>query len=65
VGIATCYGLDDRGCRSSSPGKDKNFLFSTSSRPVLGDNKPHIQWVLGIKRPGHEAIYSHSNSAEV
>jgi hypothetical protein len=29
VGIATGYGLDDRGGRSSSPGKVNNFLFST------------------------------------
>jgi hypothetical protein len=35
VSIATGYRLDDRG-RSSSPGKVKNFLFSTSSKPALG-----------------------------
>jgi hypothetical protein len=35
AGIATGYGLDDR--RSSSPGRCKNFLFSTLSRPALED----------------------------
>jgi hypothetical protein len=36
VGIATGYGLDDRGVSVSSPRKVKNFLFCTSSRPALG-----------------------------
>jgi hypothetical protein len=29
VNIATAYGLDDQGVGSSSPGRVKNFLFST------------------------------------
>jgi hypothetical protein len=29
----------------SSPGKVKNFLISTSSRPVLRPTQPPIQWV--------------------
>jgi hypothetical protein len=42
--------------QSSSPGKAKNFSFSTSSRPALGPTQPPIQWVPGIlslevKRP--------------
>jgi hypothetical protein len=40
VGTATGYGLGDRGFGFSSPGKVKNFLFSTSSRPVLGTTQP-------------------------
>jgi hypothetical protein len=46
--------------RSSSPGRVKNFLFSTSSRPALGSTQPPIQWVQGVlsqgvKWPGCEA----------
>jgi hypothetical protein len=43
--------------RSSSPGRGKIFLSSTSPRPVLGPTQPPIQWVPGalsprVKRPG-------------
>jgi hypothetical protein len=43
--------------RSSSTGRVKNFLFSTSSRPALGSTQPPIKWVpgtlsLGVKRQG-------------
>jgi hypothetical protein len=31
--------------RSSSPGRSKNFLLSTWSRPTLGPIQPLIQWV--------------------
>jgi hypothetical protein len=48
VGIATGYGLDDRGVRSSSPGRVKYFIFSKSSRPALGPIQPSIQWVPGL-----------------
>jgi hypothetical protein len=69
VGIATGYGLDDRGW-SSSPSRGKNFLFSTASRPDLGPTQPPIQWVLGalslgVKRQGHEADHSPPTSAKV
>jgi hypothetical protein len=55
--------------RSSSPGRVKNFLFSTSSRPALGSTQPPIQWVPGalfpgVKRPGREADHSPPASAE-
>jgi hypothetical protein len=56
--------------RSSSPGRVKNFLFSTSSRPVPGSTQPPIQWVPGalspgVKRPGREADHSPPTTAEV
>jgi hypothetical protein len=33
--------------RISSPGRDKFFLLSTPSRPVLGPTQSHIQWKPG------------------
>jgi hypothetical protein len=56
--------------RSSSPGRVKNFLFSTSSRPAVGPTQPPIQWVRGalspgVKRPGREADHLTSFSAGV
>jgi hypothetical protein len=67
VSIATGYGLGDR---DSSPGRVKDFLFSTSSKPVMGPTQPPIKWVpgalsLGVKRPGREANHSPPISAEV
>jgi hypothetical protein len=55
---------------NSSPGWDKNFFFSKSSRPALGSTQPPIQWVPGalspgVKRPGREADHSPPTSAEV
>jgi hypothetical protein len=54
----------------SSPGGDKNFLFSMSSRPALGSTKPPIKRVTGalspgLKRQGHEADHSPRTSAKV
>jgi hypothetical protein len=56
--------------RISSPGRVKNFIFSTSSRSALGPTQPPIQWVLvalslGVMRPGREADHSPPTSAEV
>jgi hypothetical protein len=49
--------------RGSNPGRVKNFLYSTASRPALGPTKTPIQWVSGvlspgIKRQGSEAGHS-------
>jgi hypothetical protein len=56
--------------QSSSPGRVKNVLFSTSSRSALGYTQPPIQWVLGalssgVRHPGREANYSPPGSAKV
>jgi hypothetical protein len=70
VGIATGYGLDDRGVGSSSPGRVKNFHFSMSSRPALGSTQLPIQWApgtlsSGVKRQGRETDHSPRTSAQV
>jgi hypothetical protein len=57
-------------CWSSSPGRVKNFLFSTSSKPALGSTQPPIQWVPGslspeVKQPGRESDHSPAASAEI
>jgi hypothetical protein len=55
VGIAICYGLDDREGRGSSSVKVKNFHFYQT---IWGALSP---W---LKRLGREAIHSHPTSAE-
>jgi hypothetical protein len=57
-------------CNGIRPGRVKNFLFSTSSRQVLGPTQSPIQWVPGalspgVKRPGRETDHSLPTSAEV
>jgi hypothetical protein len=61
VGIATSYGLDDRGVGVRVP---------VGSRPALGPTKSPIQWIPGalspwVKRPGCEADHSPPASVEV
>jgi Ni/Co efflux regulator RcnB len=56
--------------RSSSPGREKNFLFFKSSRPALRSTHPPIQWVPGalspgVKRPGREVDHSPPICTEV
>jgi hypothetical protein len=48
VGIATGYGLDDRGVGVRVPVIVMNFHFSMSSRPALGSTQPPVQWVPGF-----------------
>jgi hypothetical protein len=48
VGLMAFYGLDGRGDRSSSLGRGKIFLISTSSRPALGPTEPPIHWVSSL-----------------
>jgi hypothetical protein len=48
VGIATGYGLDDRGVGVPVPVGAR--IFSTSSRPALGSTQPPIHWIPGVKR---------------
>jgi hypothetical protein len=56
--------------RISSPGKVMNFVFSTSSRPVLGPTQRPFQRLPGaffprVKRQGREADQSPPTSAEL
>jgi hypothetical protein len=62
VGIATGYGLDDRGVGVRVPVGSR--IFSTSSRPALGLTHPPIEWVPGALSPGREADHSPPTSAE-
>jgi hypothetical protein len=64
VGIATGYGLDDRGVGVRVPVRSR--IFSSPQRPT----QPPIQWVPkalspGVKRQGREADRSPPTSAEV
>jgi hypothetical protein len=64
VGIATGYGLDDRGVRILVP------VGSMSSWPALGHTQPTLQCVAynlssEIKRPEREADHSRPANAEV
>jgi hypothetical protein len=70
VGVATGYGLDDRGVGVRVQVESRNFPFSTSSRPALGPTQPPIQWTPGalspgVKRPGIETDYSPQTGVEV
>jgi hypothetical protein len=51
--------------RSSSPGKVKIFLFSSSSSPALRFTQLPILWVPGVRQPRPEADHSPPASAEV
>jgi hypothetical protein len=71
VGIALCYGLEDRGSTVRFPAGTGNFsLHHTASRTALRPTQPPIQWMpralsLGVKRPGRETDHSPPSSAEV
>jgi hypothetical protein len=57
VGIATCYGMDDRGVGIRVPVGSRSFSTSSTQR--------HIQWVPVVKRPGRQADNSPPTNAEV
>jgi hypothetical protein len=68
VGIATGYGLDDRGVGVRVSVWSR--IFSTPSTPTLGLTRPPTQGApgalsSGVKRPGHEADHSPTTSAKV
>jgi hypothetical protein len=50
---------------SFSPGRGKIFLFSTSSRRVLGPTQPPIQWVPGVTRQERGAYHTPPSSTAV
>jgi hypothetical protein len=69
VGIATGYGLDDRGSRFRFPAGAGNF--SLHHRVQNGSGAHPASYSVGtrgsfpgVKRPGREADYSHPSSAE-
>jgi hypothetical protein len=62
---ATGYGLDERGGRSSSPGRVKNLLFSRSSRPVLGPIQDPIKWVPGAFSQGVKRSEREGDNPEI
>jgi hypothetical protein len=70
VGIASGYGLDDRGVAVRVPVASR--IFSSPRRPDLlwGSIQPPIQWVPGalspgVKRQGREADHSLPTSAQI
>jgi hypothetical protein len=70
VGIALCYGLDDRGSRVRFPAGAGNFPLHHRVQNGSGATQPPIQWIpgdlsLGVKRPGREADHSPPSSDEV
>jgi hypothetical protein len=69
VGIATGYGLNDRGDGVRVP-VGSRMLSSISLRAALGSTQPAIQWVPGehspgVKRPEREDNHSPPTSSEV
>jgi hypothetical protein len=60
VGIATGYGLDDRGGLEYESREGRHSVQTGSEV-----NQPPTQWVPGAKRPGREADHSPPTSAEV
>jgi hypothetical protein len=68
VGIATGYGLYDRGVGSSSPGRIKNFrFFMSSTHGVHPASYPVGTGALspGVKRQGRETDHCPPTSDEV
>jgi hypothetical protein len=65
LGIATGYGLDDRGVEVRVPVGSR--ILSSPFRPdrLCGPPQPPIQWIPGALSPGSEADHSPRASAEV
>jgi hypothetical protein len=67
VGVATGFGLDDRGVGVRVPVGSRMF---SKSRPVLGSTQPPMQWVPrafspAVRRPGREADHPSPANAEL
>jgi hypothetical protein len=45
--------------------KPFNFHFCMPSTPAVGFTQPPIQWLPGVKRPGHDADHSSPPNTEV
>ena len=43
-------------------GRDKDFFLRHRVQIASGANQPHVQWVPGVKRLGHEAGHSPSST---
>jgi hypothetical protein len=56
VGIALCYGLDDRCSRLRFPTGAGNFSLRRRVRGVSGARP--ASYLMGVKRPGREADHS-------
>jgi hypothetical protein len=68
VGIALCYGLDDRSSRVRFPAGAGNFSLHHRVQNGSGAHPasyPVVALTLGIKRPGGEADHSPPSNAEV
>jgi hypothetical protein len=65
VGIATGYGLDDRGIGVRVPAESR--IFSSPRHPDRFWGPPNLlsNGSLGVKRPGREADLSPRTSAEI
>jgi hypothetical protein len=61
VGIETGYGLDGRGGRSSSPGRDEYFLHIVHT----GSGVHPTSYSPEVKRPGRQAGPSSPTNVEV
>jgi hypothetical protein len=65
VGIATGYGLDDRGVGVQVPVGSRIFCYPRRPERLWKTTQPPIQWVPGVKRQGREADHSPPVSAKV
>jgi hypothetical protein len=57
--------MENRGTGFDSLQEKEIFLFSILSNITLGPTQSPIQWVPGLKQPGHVANRSPASSAEV